>query len=1260
MIENVTRHDTCKSIVFVSLLFFFAFVIFPFTVFSVEIADVPIENAVAEPPAIVMFVLDNSGSMDSELMTPETNGRFGDKFYVFPDEGYFPKIEHAYGSGYALDLEQRRDWRTQWAGFNRIYFDPALTYSPWPDSANHQFVDADLHIPYSNPYIKGAWASRCGLAAPFFEVKTTTGEALTVPNAHYFTALDQGDRQVVDYFLVTWQDKDHDGRLDLGNGIAEDQRRYFRFLDDGDGLVEDNELSSVDDALTIRMLQTDYSNDAGAILRTKTDAEQLQNYANWFMYHRRREFVLKDVVAHALCRMRRTYVGFYTLNQGPRLSAKPVGMTEQDMLCGSDGAGMDDHLNDLLEALYAIESSGGTPLRSALDDIGRYFHQERTSLLGDTPFFSESCGGGCQRTIAVVITDGFWNDDFKGLGNVDINQGAPYADPWSDTLADIAMYYYINDLASSLPDLLPVKACDQVTHQHMTTHTLSFGVYGAIDPYDIDGDGLIDSPGYFQDPCFVDPRTPKPAWPQPIPEQPSVIDDVWHAAVNGRGLYFNADDPDALAGAMNDIIGDIHTKEACGASVAVQGALLKNESVVFQTRYRTDDWTGDLLAWQYRVGAEYGQVASDVPLWRASRQMRLPGINADSRRIITYGGIWQDPEGVPFRYDLISKRQQCLLGSDLIRGSDRDDDARTLLEYLRGRDTQFFRQRSSLLGDMVHSAPVVFGETVFVGANDGMLHAFDARSGDERFAYIPNLVMTDITRLAEPGYKFEHRFFVDGTPTIGDVGIGPHHRRTYLVGCLGKGGQGYYCLLVGEQRRSEEGAAYGDFETSVSLDAIGADTEEADIAKLVRWEYPKPDISDDDVDNDNDGQIDQAAETDPDMGFSFGQGYAVNANTSEEDFRTIVVFGNGYNSKRGHAVLYIVDAHEGKLLRKIDTGAGDDNGLSTPALIDVNMDRRVDYAYAGDLNGNLWKFDLTSADIERWGVAYGEDVDGNVCIDAFQGDRPAPLFQAAGQSITGRPDIMSAKGICAANAPGYMVVFGTGRLLGVSDRRNVDRQSIFAIWDFGDDGDDSEYLGAITDRSEGTLACGLRLVPQSIVSQDTVDGIATRRLSTAGVDFSMQPDNGDGDHLRANNMNEASPDPALEAGWFLDFPVPPEANAEPGERVLGNAVIRGGRVVITSYAPDMTPCTGGGNSWVYLVSACQTGDVDTDDETMGCLQPMTAQRYAGRINMDPVILKESSDATVDQLLLTNDKGAIIRLPFLGERWGRAYWRQNID
>ncbi|MDY6970887.1 MAG: PilC/PilY family type IV pilus protein, partial [Thermodesulfobacteriota bacterium] len=737
-----------------------------------------------------------------------------------------------------------------------------------------------------------------------------------------------------------------------------------------------------------------------------------------------------------------------------------------------------DDTGELLHLLYAMQSSGGTPLRVALRDVGRYYHQDDglSGISGaPNPLASAEDGGACQQCFAIVMTDGYWNGSSPGVGHQDQGEGSPYEDDYSDTLADVAMKYYKEDLSAGLDNVVPPNPCDPSDMQHMVTYTVSFGVTGTLTPLDSDGDGEAD------DPCFLSPTTPHPTWPNPTGGDPQKIDDLWHAAVNGRGEFFSASDPQELVESLASLLENLSSRLGSGASVSVNGEELTAESLLFQTSYISGDWTGDVTA--FPVDPVTGEVlmeASDI-VWQVSEQLQLT--DPANRRIVTLDPILG---GVPFEYATLTNHQKTCLDQDW--GTD-PALAQDIVEYLRGTEVAGLRPRVKKLGDIIHSAPRLEGDTIFTGGNDGMVHAFNAIDGTERFAYVPNLVFHNLKALTD--LEYEHLFFVDSTPFVRgmdvDFGGGPE-RKVFLVGGLGKGGKGYYALDV------------------TDADSIGPLSTEADVAAMVMWEFPDVGIQTDGVDNDSDGltdegrdgvdndadgEIDELDEQEEDadhadLGYSFSQCPIVKSHATDHEW--VVVFGNGYNSTNRRAVLFILDLLTGDVIRKIDTGDEGigENGLSSPAVVDVDGDFVLDYVYAGDLNGNIWKFDVTSGDPDDWGVAYGVDVNGDGRIDyndegmppAPSGDDARPLFQAtdelgAGQPITVQPVVIAHPKKFEVGEEfrevGYLVVFGTGKYLGDTDRADTSTQSLYGIWDYGDDGDDGEFLGTIADRNTGVL-----------------------------------------------------------------------------------------------------------------------------------------------------------------------------------------------
>jgi len=244
------------------------------------------------------------------------------------------------------------------------------------------------------------------------------------------------------------------------------------------------------------------------------------------------------------------------------------------------------------------------------------------------------------------------------------------------------------------------------------------------------------------------------------------------------------------------------------------------------------------------------------------------------------------------------------------------------------------------------------------------------------------------------------------------------------------------------------------------------------------------------------------------------------------------------------------------------------NGLSTPLIVDVDNDFKADYAYAGDLDGNLWKFDLTSSNIADWDVAYKD------------GSTPKPLFQAKDaigntQPITAMPDVMRH---CDLTQPGYFVTLGTGRYLGATDFSNISTQSIYGIWDYGDDIDNSEYLGSFNRGSTPILSNqpdAVTLQMQEVIANVEISGNTLRIFSGEDVDYATQADGTIGEHV----------DPAGEAGWYIDLPAMKE-------RVVRDLLVRSGKVIVISSLPNSSPCSAGGESYLQEMDACTGGRLE--------------------------------------------------------------------
>ncbi|AMN47268.1 type IV pilus assembly protein PilY1 [Steroidobacter denitrificans] len=617
-----------------------------------------------------------------------------------------------------------------------------------------------------------------------------------------------------------------------------------------------------------------------------------------------------------------------------------------------------------------------------------------------------------------------------------------------------------------------------------------------------------------------------------IPDEPS----KWDA--DGDGVpdnYFLVTNALKLSEQLRKAFQDIMRRATSASAASINSGSISSDTRAYQALFNTGEWTGELLS--YRLSEETGELIMPAQ-WRASQN--LPEQN--SRRIITANS---DGSATAFRWNSLDTTRQNQLNSDATIGQN-------LVAYLRGSGTlegtgaSQFRARTSKLGDIVSSAPIFVGRPpfnyrdslesapysafrtalstsptarrhmVYVGANDGMLHAFDATTGIERFAFIPSPVFANLPLLAQQNYS--HRFYVDGSPNMGDVFFDGQWR-TVLVGGLNKGGQGIYALDI------------------TNPDSISEATPES----LLLWEFTDED--------------------DADLGYTYSQPAIVKVRAGANTWRWVAIFGNGYNnttsdahtSTTGQAALYIVDIETGALIKKINTnvgtsqdptGANRPNGLATPAAVDLNGDSIVDYIYAGDLFGNLWKFDLTNIDENNWAIPYGTiSAPEPLYIAGYDANKDGDLADAGEytQPITVRPEV--ARG---PHGIGMMVLFGTGKFFEHEDKELTPerRQTFYGIID--------RNSGTSTDLIRGRNT----LLEQEIIAEGQLD------IDGESIDYRLTSDS----QLLTHR------------GWYLDLVSP--INGYQAEKQVSNPVVRDGRIIFTTMIPDPDPCAFGGGGWL--------------------------------------------------------------------------------
>ena len=796
----------------------------------------------------------------------------------------------------------------------------------------------------------------------------------------------------------------------------------------------------------------------------------------------------------------------------------------------------------------------------------------------------------------------------------------------ADTLADVAAYYYATNLRTAalgnctgpiippattptdlcIENTVPASGVDTATYQHMTTFTLGLGVRGRMvfsptyltdttgDYFDVlKGNIATTSNCTWRDTLTVTGGACN--WPMAVADTPSATDDLWHAAVNGRGNYFSATDPSSLASGLASTLQAIINPPKPGtasAAATTNPKITSTNNFQFSSYFKTVEWSGELI--RQTMNLADGSVLPYDPFdpkpasYDWSAQTLLDARSWTTRRIFTRSGTslipftWADlltaglqgnfttaaistsPSQFPTALTALS--QFCTIGIGCLSATAQSNTTvatggaagEALVNFLRGdrsnedatvsSPSKFYRKRASVLGDIVSAQPQYVGAPtryyndpnygafktaqasrtpiVYTAANDGMLHAFNANTGQEEWAYIPSFVLPRIYTLADKAYSDKHQYFVEGTPISADIcpkapalDCDVNEWKTILVGGLNGGGTGYYALDV---------------------------TDPANPVFL--WEF-----------------------TDGAMGYSFGKPQI----TKLADGTWVVLLTSGYNNcprvataaqkdcvkdgtGDGIGYLYVLNAGTGAQLTgsPIATGVGsvtDPSGLGQ-IVAQTNSNNVTERVYSGDLYGNLWRFSLKPGAFGVHRLATVRDVDGNV------------------QPITVRPQVTTING-----SP--IVYFGTGRYLGVTDVGGTPKNSFYAVKD---------------DLSTTTYYNNPRTY-SSFIGQRATDTVCP-----SGTDVSICLP---GQRVRTVDQVSGSANSNLttQSGWFLDFP------AAAGEIQFTDPKLTLGTLAFSTSVPKAatsqvcSPRTGAseGDALAYMLDYLTGGVVGTSTTVIG-------------------------------------------------------------
>lgn len=959
---------------------------------------------------------------------------------------------------------------------------------------------------------------------------------------------------------------------------------------------------------------------------TASGTDERQNFAIWYSFYRNR----------ALATLSAAQIAFANLPPEVRLTWQSLGNCTN--FNGTSTACKDNRLREYTNAhkgqLFSWFQDPpfdqGTPLRIAMQRAGEFlknpvaWHKypndsSQTNNTGNTY--------ACRPSYHIMMTDGIWNggytapvdtlrsdnSSFTMSGGTSYNGSrAPFADATEQTLADLAMHYWATDLnpnlANNLSPYLPFRndnattqfwdpRNDPATWQHMVNFTMGLGLSSSLAQTGLEWDP---TKGTFGGTGYDNLKNGSRNWPAASADSVNNVYDLWHAAVNSRGEFFSVDSPDAMVQAFVDILNRIADRTISASRPAVAASFVSDtdgssiQSNVYATQFSSQDWSGQLsktlLSANGQATEQWNIQTANQSLSPSSRKivMAAPSNTSTGLKDFTWSNLGTSLQP-PFNINPDS-----LVNAQDGRGEQR-------VAYIRGDRsgegdlTPSFRKRNArtVFGDIVNSSPAVVGtptylayladaienpqgnrttykgyaafreankkpatgnttgrrEMIYVGGNDGMLHGFNTSTGQEEFAFVPTEVIKNLYRLTGQNYSGAgHRYFVDGSPVVRDVYFGDTEGwRTVLIGTLRAGGRAMFALDITNPQQ----------------------------IKLL-WEFD--------------------TSKDADLGYTFAQPEIVRLHTGE----WAVLQANGYDSANDRAALLIIGIKSGNLIKKItvptitENNVTLPNGLSSVRGADNNGDGLVDYAYAGDLQGNMWRFDLVRASDSTDTPTSGDPFSrtntevASTTKDHFKlayGDRP--LFVARDKAGKRQPITIQPSLVRHPSSYGYLVLFGTGKYFEASDA-SVDTSRAMSLYGIWDRKTKRQKTSATTSIAGSRFTSGTstgRLMEQSFTLQQNnavigdANQSATRdvRLLSEGLpQWYRTPASNE-------TLNVPSDDSAVNHwGWALDMAV---NNTREGELIVSNMSASGSILLFSSLIPNQDPCQAGADTWLYAIDA---------------------------------------------------------------------------
>jgi type IV pilus assembly protein PilY1 len=950
---------------------------------------------------------------------------------------------------------------------------------------------------------------------------------------------------------------------------------------------------------------------------TCTYQEEMTNFANWYAYHRTRMHMMKAAAGRAFASLNEGFrVGFITICPVSGNDCQTTAMGSNVVaskylkIANFDAT----HKAAWYTKLYAQAPSGFTPLREALSRVGLIYAGSYGSGLtgGLTAANDDPVTASCQPNFAILSTDGYWNgnvgrqiNNSTSIGNQDNTDTPPYSlqsqgvydggtPIASNTLADVALYYYKTDLRPLLADTVPTTNKDTAGYQHMVTFTIGLGLDGELTfrpDYETAASG-----------DFFDVKQGTKKWPVPVSGQATTLDDLWHAAVNGRGVFFSAKNPDQVASGLSETLEQLQARVGAGAAAATSNLQpVAGDNFAFTAQYQTVDWIGDLKA--RTIDLSSGAVSA-TQLWSAAELLDTRAHT--SRQIFTYdagdaagnrmkhfchasdvGGAWCN-DGAGLTAGEVNYFDPSIIALPQEPDWTTIATPQQLINYLRGDlanyntgafprgATDLFRARTSLLGDIVNAQPAYVRKspfsysdngyfafkactegtgtgcptgrfpdpskarlgTVFAAANDGMLHAFETDVNNDPYFQtggIGTSTTADDTFIGNnAGNGVERWAYIPGLvlPRIHNLASEPYVHQYFTDGSPTIGD---ICLTtpcggIDDWRTILVAGLNGGGRGYYALDI----TNPSAAGVKVLWEF---------------GYTATCVATgakgvpvggpffgDCHVGLSYGNPVITKLNG-----KWVAIVTSGYNngstygSGNGGGYFYVLDAATGQILHRLATGAG--TPVSPSGLARINgwstnsqVDNTTLAVYGGDLDGNLWRLDT--------------DYDSGANANYLTVSLVAVAKDALGnrQPITVKPELGESQ-----TAPKQRIVmFATGKFLETTDKTGpFTTQTIYALRD-------------VPTVNPGPVIADVR--GASVVERQFQNGTlpGTRTIAPA-----------------------TAPVWTTDFGWRLDLP-------DSGERANVDPQLQLGTFVVATNVPSLDSCTAGGISYLNFLDY-QTG-----------------------------------------------------------------------